>query len=684
MPKIRCTHSNPNIWNRTARAPYNFVPLPDQIVTVGEAENLPALDSYNGNTGWFDCELMTCSPTYVRGMMTPAQYHRYDPQSEKELSEAEQASLKNDRASFYHNGGEEVEGSPKPIIPGSSLRGMIRAIVEIAGFGKMRWVNDTTKITFRAVAAPHDDPLAEPYKVIIGAFSRNVFAGYWHRQPNGAWTIRPAIRPKQKKLDERAAYLKVKETSISEDAITGFYWFDEYEYLPEYFEVSFNAVNKKGKGGSYACITQIGDPEKQYQHRGTLVCTGNMIESGDGDQKTRRRNHALLLEPDVRAKLLPVSDDLLAAYRESLTPFQREMLWCEGGIEDGAPVFFVTDTEGRVAWFGHTPNFRIPARNQAGKLASVRDFIPAELSHHASQPDLAEAIFGWVEEGKGSDNLDATPQIKQRAGRVTFSDAQFVNSEKGVWYCTGPIKPAPLSSPKITTFQHYLVQDKDKGHDPDRRVTLAHYDNASTSQIRGHKLFWHKGNLQVPLADDDMNETQLTRIRPLNAGVHFRFRVHFENLSDYELGALSWALCLPVGNDKKYRHKLGMAKPLGMGGVGITATLYLTERRERYRNLFSDGRFADGAKVANSGEYAEKFEKFVFDHISSDEKGAAKRFIEVKRVQMLLAMLEWRERSEKWSDRTRYLLIKHPEFKNEYKERSVLPDPMKVSGGGDQ
>lgn len=693
----RFTHSNPTRNNRTARAPYNFVPLPDKIITFAQSK-LPTLDSYKNpdedkkqekwHSGWFECEMETRSPTYVRGMMTLPQYANYDPQAERKLTEAEQIKLKEERAGFYATDpAQQIEGRPAPAIPGSSLRGVIRALVEIAGYGKMRWVNDAVSITFRAVAASREDPLAEPYRDIIGSFSRNVLAGYLRQQPNGVWVIQPALKPSQKGWTEQAAYLKVKEAKIPSEAITNFYRFDDWDYWPEYFKVSFNAVNERGKRGSYVRITQIGDEEDNYQHRGVLVCTGSMVESGKENQTSPRRNHALVLEANNRAKPLLITGDTLAAYRESLTPFQRDELWAEGGLEDGAPVFYVTAKDGSVFWFGHTPNFRIPARNESGGLAAVRDFIPKAVRQPnkddgPTEPDLAEAIFGWVDEEKEGNptklGKDGKIKFTQRAGRVFFGDARYENNRSGVWYSAEPIKPAPLSSPKITTFQHYLTQDKNEGHDPDLRGSLAHYGTAA--EIRGHKLYWHKGNTKIPLADDKAKESQLTRIEPIKAGVRFRFRVHFENLLEHELGALSWALCLPNEPGKSYCHKLGMGKPLSMGAVKITAKLHLTDRHERYARLFDSEKFADGTTEAQAGQFTKAFEDFVFGRIASEEKGTAQSLAEVKRIRMLLAILEWREWNAQWADRTRYLLIEHPQNDNEYKDRPVLPDPLAIIG----
>ena len=69
-------HSNPSRPRRdrsvAAVAPYNFVPLPNRLALARNP--LPAHDTYAAGTlsGRIECQLETCSPTYVRGMMTRA------------------------------------------------------------------------------------------------------------------------------------------------------------------------------------------------------------------------------------------------------------------------------------------------------------------------------------------------------------------------------------------------------------------------------------------------------------------------------------------------------------------------------------------------------------------------------------------------------------------------------------
>jgi len=60
--------------NRQAVAPYNFVPLPELIVTQ-RVEELPDQGKYHPDrlTGYLDCELTTESPVFVRAGITPEQ-----------------------------------------------------------------------------------------------------------------------------------------------------------------------------------------------------------------------------------------------------------------------------------------------------------------------------------------------------------------------------------------------------------------------------------------------------------------------------------------------------------------------------------------------------------------------------------------------------------------------------------
>src|SRR5271157_3826787 len=131
-------HQNPSSPHRTASAPYNFVPLPEKVVpAVSNAlEDLPDHDKYYSErfSGYFDVTLTTCSPLYIRG-----------PMLSEDFQSQEQGPQVKTTPEFFHTGDER-----KPVIPGSSLRGMLRALLEIVSYSKVQWVSEK-QLFFRTV-----------------------------------------------------------------------------------------------------------------------------------------------------------------------------------------------------------------------------------------------------------------------------------------------------------------------------------------------------------------------------------------------------------------------------------------------------------------------------------------------------------------------------------------------------
>lgn len=690
-----------------ARAPYNFVPLPSRVVPA--PANLPDHDAYhiaNCFTGWIDCELETCSPTYIRGMLNVDVWrqHREKKQGDVETDAPEKPGEVNtltdeqkEQAAPFFSLEEE------PLIPGSSLRGMIRALVEIIGYGRVRWVGATPTVTYRMIATEKDnpDPLHDPYQAAIGRFGSNVRAGYLVYHSEG-WYIRPAPTHRAGKPSE--TYLKVKDRRIGARDIPGLIRFDSSEYKPQLHPVSFNTdvrLDKRNK--EYVAVTEIGAPAAGLRYNGYLVCTGNMLETGDNSQtRSPRKSYALVMGENTKIKELPIPPQVVKDYQAGLSPFERDAVheaWTKvaklganvqveaGCLVAGMPVFYITENEKgkeQVRAFGHCPNFRIPAWLGEGerRAATPLDLVPPEL-RTGSEPDLVDAIFGWVQE-KGFELQESS-----RAGRVFFSDARCIEQERPIWYREHPITPHVLSTPKPTTFQHYLVQDREAGHDPDLKKALAHYGTPpSETTIRGHKLYWHKGadpDIEATAKErEPTKQTQTTRIRPVRPGVCFQFRVRFENLRSEELGALWWALALPGEEGKPYHHKIGMGKPLGMGSVRLTPRLFLTDRADRYRCLFNEqGAWEEGVTEEVSVQpHLTVFETYVLQKMDQGERAGAKKLRELPRIQALLAMLEWREGQGAWQDLTRYMEIERGADKiNEYKERPVLAGPLVVSRG---
>ncbi len=680
-----------------ARAPYNFIPLPEKVVPAPLP--LPTHDRFYREllTGWIECTLDTCSPVYIRGMLTEAQWRAFGQTDNEHLHDEEKKA----KAAFFAKDGNA------PVLPGSSLRGMLRTLVEIVGYGRMRWVAAQPSFTFRAMAAQANDPLKDVYKT---AMKSGVRAGYFVREGED-WYIHPATLP-----SGNDSFIKVDDEDISKDDIPGFVpmFSKGGDYLPQIHPVVFKRLDDKAKSRELIekakkinernerqgkeerikltqpaySVKAKGFDDASYT-QGTLVCIGDMNETNPGQGRSQRRKHYIILPKDSRASRIPIPREVVRAYLVSLSTYQQKSLkaWSggvdspQGCLAEGKPVFYITDNPQapkQVLYFGHNPNFRITAKVK-GNPTTPFDFVPKSI-RMAEEPDFADTMFGWVEE------KDWGPTVKGAyAGRVFVGDAHCTSTEN-IWYSQEPITPHILASPKVTTFQHYLVQNGDPHH-PDQKVTLAHYGTSpKETEVRGHKLYWHKGkDPDIGANDKEKGKpSQLTQIRPVAAGVQFTFKIRFENLHPAELGALWWALTLPGSDGGDYRHKLGMGKPLGMGAVKITPTLHLSQRHEktenekslpgRYDRLFQDGGWFTPSDDSKQGsDFIENF----YTHMKSHSVDVSTS----ERIAMLLEMLRWRgdEPDTNWLDETRYMEIEHGREKiNEYKERPVLPTPTGV------
>lgn len=645
-----------------AHAPYNFVPLPNQVVP---AQGVPDHDCYQGNTGWIDCQLETLTPLYVRGMMKTTTFAQY---GDTDLAFADlPADVQQERARFF-----AIED--RVLIPGSSLRGMIRALVEILAFGKVGPVSAEQRFFYRAVAAPANDPLGQLYKDQMK--SGRLKAGYLEEKPGSdSLFIRPA-----RKVNGKETFIQARETDKNGnpanviDSSLRYKKLNAPDYTPQYVQVSFSwKTMPKGK----VVAERVSRPG-QLPETGWMVCSGNMAESGKGKTASPRRNHNIVPEPDQSATLIPIRQSAVEDYLAALTDFQRKEPFHprNGCLIAGRPIFYID--EGReVTAFGHTRNFRLPfLRPGEHKASTALDFVPAWLRDE-SITDMAEAIFGYVKSNQ-------MPYGKERAcaGRVFVGDAVALPGQSKLM-SDNIITPQILSSPKPSTFQHYLTQPDQAAMD---RSKLKHYASATPDEtvIRGHKLYWHCRDVkpqdyEYQGSDRDRHDhkKQLTRIQPVRPNAQFTFRVYFENLTDEELGALLWALELPAG----CAHKLGMGKPLGLGSARISVLkLTLTDRRQRYAALLAGDAWADGANGDAGDQKAHFkgcFERHILQAIAPEDRGDATSFAEIPRIRELLTLLAYQDAPPRKD--TRYMLI---EPTNEYTERPVLPLPSSVSSSG--
>ncbi len=674
-------HKNPEDHRRIASAPFNFVPLPEIIIpAVPGSDDLPDHDRYYANTnkykntGFFDVELTTLSPLYIRGPITETQFN-------------------NDERGFYADGKPIPEGSSpefrclvknlpdffytrdpsSPVVPGSSLRGMLRSLLEIVSYSKIKWVTEQN-LFFRIF----------DNKYYTDRMRGKVKTGFLVEE-NGKYFIRVCNMARVSR-DKLEGELYQGESPNKTPC-----WRDRpHQHIPVWVELSQDR----------RLVKEIKFDKKDAYEEGILVITGDI--SG------KKKEFVFLLPKTVGKKIeiqksvidLFHDNDQITGWQQMAFPKDKPKNNCRNRngmlLRDDylkgeqEPIFFLQE-DGEVTFIGRAHMFRLPYENK------MADLIPDHLKD-PEKSDYSEAIFGFIRTDK---EIKQNGRIKGKqgeksqayAGRVFVTDAVPVVGQKDICYHE-PIDPCILASPKPTAFQLYLTQQE-----PDRDNRLDHYGSPPPHKttIRGFKRYWHQGNraiedIKAQKGDPDVDEQgrviphskQYTQVKPVKPEIKFKFRLYFENLSDQELGALCWILH-PLGDKKKdYVYKSGMGKPLGMGAVKLDATLFLTDRQKRYNSLFSNdgwesGIGGGGEKLSSSDVLRERvkpFERDILDKLGLEQ---CQHLYELKRVAMLLKLMEWpgfpQDRKgamflrEENRPNTRYMYLE------EFRERRVLPDP---------
>lgn len=661
-------HNNPNQPERTARAPYNFIPLPEQVV---KAPKLPEHDCYHDETKWYSgtitCEIETRSPLYTRTMLDPQDYAAAAENARQMLGTPQGREA---YSQFFNHG--DVQ---KPVIPGTTLRGMLRALVEIITWSKVDWVTNR-KLVYRAVG--DRTSLGIKYREeMLGANqvrepamwfdypSRYVKGGYL-RQHNDDYYIQPA----QEHLGETFVH-------VDYDRGNGVILPHGHHRVHDMFvkpERRAPSIRGFRGGGNLTLNLALSGGVIQAVEKNPPAgwVRAKMVESGQMGRypavqpnQHPKHMHCAIYEPkgplpregeEPPADWLRISPEIWDFYQEDLR-IVRDRNNTPRKLTPGEPLFYLEDAQGALVYFGATMMFRLPYPR------SPRDFIPPAL-RNPEDVDFADAIFGYVRDNPMQGDF---PQ--HYAGRIRVGDATLAGAPDGLWLAEQPVTLKILSGPKPTTFQHYLEQDQ-----PGNRASLRHYaSETAVTKIRGNKLYWHRGPVGLgdiqDYVDDWSKDTQHTLVRPVKEGVKFTSRIDFDNLSAVELGALMWALRLPQAQRDACCHTLGMGKPLGMGAVKITPSLVLQSRTDRYTRLFDGERWNRGKLVAEA-DFIASFEAFMTDALGLQNSP----FTSIPRIQMLLEMMKFPGPQK---ERTSYMSIA-PD--NEFKDRRVLPDPLAVAG----
>lgn len=629
---------------RAASAPYNFVPLPERVLSARELLGIGADDPvpWTQQDRWAEgtlrgqiaVRLVAETPVFVR--------------SGKEPGDTRETRLR-----YQHYTVRGPSGQAHAAIPGSSWRGWVRTLAEILSCARMGDAVSSEGAWYRTVDTTR---LGKEYVQRVAKASVKAPGGWARRRSDGSWELEPAeltLRVRQSVLTAASLPIDRPGETIDVD------------------------VEMPASGDHVDRIQRSqGSPPARWR-RGQLVMTGQMRVR---DPRKSKQHETVLIPHGSRApQTYPIDDDLIDGFNadDQITQFQEKSFkWSAGSPErprpgalgDGDPVFYLLEQD-KIVGFGRSRMFRIRYDK------SARDLLPADHLP-GGEPDLAEAVFGRV----GGD-----ASIR---GRVRFetlvADSPLQARDEDIRI------PKVLSSPKTTTYPHYLVQDGGAGS-----LGLSTFLASDRTTLRGHKLYWTpKGADDVEwLSDEQPNRqallevakggrapserirergrSQLTLMQPVPPGTAFTGTVRFEGLTPVELGLLITAL-RPFD---EARTRLGAGKPHGLGSLCCEALeLKLIDSEARYESWAASGLTQPDPAEPERGADAcrSAFARALLECAATEPRLDGRAGLSLmRRFDALRLLLTPRD---KWRSEARQLGL------SEFRDRLVLPTPHAVAG----
>lgn len=609
------SNNKKTVCNELAQAAYNFIALPDKI--------LPAeLDDYRQ-------DLLSADEDRIHDA-----FETFLKEKGK-LSGHIDLALKTLTPLFIGGNGEQpFSPAGRIIIPGSTIRGMVKNILKIVSCGSWHGDEDINDrhVYFRCLMATkssqqwmHDLHKLYSQRMMTGK-TKNTKMGILAKDKKGNYFVYPLLPNKAPKRILIREYERkfLHNVSIEERGSSTVAWHDDKAYIitgsqgksrlietqAAYDKLSKDQKQRAGK----QMIRYFSLKEVDWSNKHRFAVPDSVIN--DYVEDTNRSGVNLLERKDVtlsaaEAKSLgaKVSDDI------------SSLITC-GYLAE----------KNEITAFGHGLSFRIPYKN--GIMAAV----PADLQQDTI--DFATAIFGNKE---------------RWASRVFFEDAE----PNGTIDKLATNMAHPLLQPNPTSYQLYLQQDKQ---------TLKHWDSKG-AKIRGYKLYWHnKMDSDWQATPDEIkNKNVVRKITPIKPNSKFQAKIRFQNLSALELGALLMVFDL-AGANRRSAYKIGQGKSLGLGSIEIKSKLYL-DTNDTYTTLFRDGEFSENAVPDDGKAYLECFEKYVV------AEGLERCWQQT--MKELAEMLDWTNANKTpgWADHVKSMSgnVQSQDVDERFKTRAILP-----------
>ena len=306
------------------KAPYNFVPINHEVYIPSWGKQISMdVPFSDGEDGLIEVELQNNTPLFIRNGVGASACDKEEYSAHITLP----------------------NGEKRYFLPGSSLKGMLRSVMEILAFARLKEdsYNDDF-FGFRRFGGKND-PLQTEY---VKQMNEGVCCGW----------LRYDYKRDEYLLDDCGIF-DSNTCRISIETLR--------EVYPLYKNVEdMNALDKNDV---------LGYPEIDGR---TLVCTGKM----------KGKKHEYLFD-EVENKDIHVDSDVIVKFKTVYKPSDyKDSLYKKLNKGERIAVFFKKDNHGKVSVIGLTRNFRYPYKYR------ISDCIVQPNVGEA--PDLVDCIFGYV------------------------------------------------------------------------------------------------------------------------------------------------------------------------------------------------------------------------------------------------------------------------------------------------
>ena len=539
--------------------PYNFVPLNEKVIFPEWANNIyHDIPFSDGLSGEIKYTITAKSPILIGS--GKGEENRGD----KKNTEIKDLRRNEDNIESYNNKPTEVpslnlfckDPDGNYFMPGTSLKGAFRSLLEILSFSKLS-IYDDYAYSYRDLYNPK-------YKKSLEA--GKIHCGWLTMGSEKEWKIKDCGIPgriSHEEIDKNLGTNFKNEfrysgsnDKIPEDKKPAKYKYESFfkksgrDFDFKLLHCGFDEVLDQEQFKKMYCISKNNSGKP-----GTIVFTGqpSVRKDNEGQKKTGKWLEFIFF--DSNDKTYTVYEEQIknfkSAYFNNQPDESKDWSYWKSlrkkNKDFKIPVFFVPgksdkNNDGKILHFGLSQLYKLPYQFKISDLIKGDHLDKNKL-------DFAQCLFGFT-----SNNDDKNDETGLK-GRIQFGHA-FLSKDSSNLQKSSNINKI-LSSPKATFLPFYLIQQYNNAQG------LSTYDDQK-AKLAGFKRYPVHLNANIESISESVeNKKLLSKMRPLPEGTVFEGKVSFHNLQPIELGALLSALT--INDEEECFHTLGGGKPFGFG-----------------------------------------------------------------------------------------------------------------------